>query len=195
MVTPRLQAPGNRTQMDLNNDGMNYPSQNTKPRGGGTSDRGLEDSAAPLPLPSLSSGWYKVAAEAPLVSSSHGNIQSKNRNPRAPLLIFHWAELGQMPSPIPITGKGNKITTMDNTSHNLFLAGNGAIFPWVMQGRGEFLDKSGVLLGRKKERRNRMDAGQTASSAHHRELVVEGGGHQRQTIHSTVPLESFPYAF
>ena len=119
----------------------------------------------------------------------------KTGNPWVPLLIFHWAELGPMPSPTPITGKGNKITTMDNTSHNLFLAWNGAIFPWVMQGRGKFLDKSGVLLGRKKERRNRMDAGQTASSAHHRELVVEGGGHQRQTIYSTVPLESFPYAF
>jgi len=71
---------------------MNHPSQNTKPSSGGTSDRGLDNSAAPPPLPLLSSGWYRVAAGTPLVSSSHEIIQKKNRNP---LSTFPHLSLGK----------------------------------------------------------------------------------------------------
>lgn len=151
-----LQASENWTQMGLNNDWMYYPLQNNKSRGAGTSDRGHQNaSCSSVSSLSLSSGWQKTAAEVPLVSSNHWNIQRKNRKTithlPSSLLVFHWAGLGHMPSPIPITGKGNKITTVNETSHDLFPAGNGVIFPWFMCGKGQFHNKIGVLLGRKRK--------------------------------------------
>ena len=112
-----LPASEHWTQMVLNKDWMYYHSQNNKPRRGGNSDRGHQNfncsSASSL---SLSSSWQKMAAEVPLVYSSHWNIQRKNRKALihlpSSLLVFHQARLGHMPSPIPITGQGNKIISM-----------------------------------------------------------------------------------
>ena len=95
-----LQASENGTQMGFNNDWRYYPSQNNKPSGRGTSDRGHQNSSCSSASSlSLSSGWHKMAAQGPLVPSSHGNIQGKNSKTLAhlpsSLLIFHCPLLYQ----------------------------------------------------------------------------------------------------
>lgn len=179
-----LQVPGNRTQMGLNDTWMNYPSQNTKPRGGGTSDRGLNNAAALPPLSLLSSGWCKVAAGGPLVSSSHENIQKKSRNPEHLSSSFTGQNWVTCPRVYLITGKGNEITTMDHTSHNVFLTRNEATFLAACVGDDQ---QNWGLLGRKEEQNGRWRGGQHPP----RGAGSRGGDDQRPAPHSTVPLECY----
>lgn len=145
--------------------------------------------AAPLPLtshcPQAGKIWQlKFHWSHPTTERSRGKTGRPTHLPSSSL-FFHWAGLGHMPSPIPITGKGNKITGRNYTSHDLFLAGSGTIFPCVTWGKDQFFNKIGVLLGRKKE-----EAEWLLGNIHHRGLVVRVEHYQRQTTHSTHSFES-----
>lgn len=145
-----LQAPENQTQMGLNNDWMYYSSQDTKTRGGGHQTEVIRTQLLPCLSPH-SSGWSRRQLKFHLSHPAMETSRGKTGSPWALLLIFHWAEVGHIPSFQLGTGKQNEITTMNLYSHKLSLAGNEAIFPGFMHGRGQFLNKIEVLWGRKKK--------------------------------------------